>query len=112
MAQNFNRFLAKDIGGTSAGTSTSVVTANSTDCIISIRLANTVGSTVNADCFVRNGSTDYYIIKTVPIISGGSIELIDGGSKIIMKNGDELFVKSDTTTSVDCAVGIVDTIST
>ena len=87
MAQDFERY-----GLNSVGTSATVVhTSNSDDAIISIRLANTTTSTINADVFITSsvtgGSQDHYIIKNAPIVAGGSLELIDGGSKIVIELG-------------------------
>ena len=63
MAQDFERY-----GLNSVGTSATVVhTSNSDDAIISIRLANTTTSTINADVFITSsvtgGSQDHYLIK-------------------------------------------------
>ena len=110
MAQNFRNYLNRNIG-TSAVSVLSTAAVDSYDCLISIRLANTTSSTINADVYIKRSATDYYLIKTVPIISGGSLELIDGGSKVVLESGDELYVKSDTATSIDCIVGAVDSIS-
>jgi len=112
MAQDFERY-----GQHSVGTSAVAIhTSNSDDAIISIRLANTTTSTINASIFVTSsvtgGSQDHYIIKNAPIVSGGSLELIDGGSKIVLASGDQLYVKSDTASSLDTIVGAVDDIST
>jgi len=52
------------------------------------------------------------LIKTVPIPAGGSLELIDGGSKIVLASGDKITAVSDTATSLDTAVSVIDTIST
>ena len=82
MAQDFERYIQRNVG-TSAAT---VHTSNSDDAIISIRCANTTTSTINVDVFINDGSNDYYIIKNCPIVSGGSLELIDGGSRIVMKS--------------------------
>jgi hypothetical protein len=75
-------------------------------------MANTTSATINVDAFIRRSSLDYYLIKSAPVVSGGSLELIDGGSKIVLASGDQLFVKSDTATSLDVVVGAVDDIST
>jgi len=108
MAQDFERYIQRNVG-TSAAT---VHTSNSDDAIISIRCANTTTSTINVDVFINDGSNDYYLIKNCPIVSGGSLELIDGGSKIVLASGDQLYVKSDTASSLDTIVGAVDDIST
>ena len=112
MAQDFERY-----GQHSVGTSAVAIhTSNSDDAIISIRLANTTTSTINASIFVTSsvtgGSQDHFIIKNAPIVSGGSLELIDGGSKIVMQNNDILKAKSDTASSLDVWASFVDAIST
>ena len=108
MAQDFERYIHRNVG-TSAAT---IHTSNSDDAIVSIRCANTTTSTINVDVFINDGSNDYYLIKNAPIVSGGSLELIDGGSKIVMQNNDILKAKSDTASSLDVWASFVDAIST
>ena len=108
MAQDFERYIQRNVG-TSAAT---VHTSNSDDAVISIRCANTTTSTINVDVVINDGTDDYYIIKNCPIVSGGSLELIDGGSRIVMKNADILKAKSDTASSLDVWASFIDAIST
>ena len=111
MAQDFKRFGDQDVG-TSAAT---IHTSDSNDAIISIRLANTTTSTINAEVFITSsvtgGSQDHYIIKNAPIVSGGSLELIDGGSKLVIQSGDIVKAKSDTASSLSVWMSTVDAIS-
>ncbi len=79
---------------------------------MSVRMANTTTLTIQVYAYIKRSSTDYYLIKNSPIVSGWSLELIDGGSKIVLASGDLLFVKSDTASSLDTVVGAVDDIST
>ena len=112
MAQDFERYGLNAVG-TSA---TTVHTSNSDDAIISIRLANTTTSTINADVFITSsvtgGSQNHYIIKNAPIDAGGSLELIDGGSKIVIESGDVVKAQSDTASSLSVWMSVVDAIST
>ena len=110
MAQNFRNYLTRETG-TSAVDALGGA-ANSFDTLISVRMANITTSTITVEAYIRRSSLNYYLIKNVPIVSGGSLELIDGGSKIVLASGDQLFVKSDTATSLDTVVGAVDDIST
>ncbi len=110
MAQNFRNYLTRNTG-TSAVDALGGA-ANSFDTLISVRMANITTSTITVEAYIRRSSANYYLIKNVPIVSGGSLELIDGGSKIVLASGDQLFVKSDTATSLDTVVGAVDDIST
>ena len=110
MAQNFRNYLSRNTGTTAVDALGGA--ANSFDTIISVRMANTTSATINVDALIRRSSLDYYLIKSAPVVSGGSLELIDGGSKIVLASGDQLFVKSDTASSLDVVVGAVDDIST
>ena len=113
MAQDFERTITKDID---AGLATIRAASDSDDAIVGLRLANTTTSTITADVvIVDNNNSDAvlgYIIKNAPIPAGSSLELIDGGAKIVMQNGDALKVKSDTASSADVWVSVVDAIST
>ena len=61
----------------------------------------------------KNGGTSYYLIKDAPIPAGGSLELIDGGSKVVLQSGDSVeALASDTASSIDCILSVVDSIST
>ena len=54
----------------------------------------------------------HYLVANAPIPAGSSLELIDGGSKIIQAANDHLFIQSDTASSIDAWVSVVDDIST
>ena len=110
MAQNFRRYVARNVGTTAS----TIFTADSYDTIIGISLSNTTGSQVFVDAYVVDvdSSTDVYLIKNAPINTGSTLQLIDGGAKFVVKNGDVLKVKSDTSNSVDVLVSTVDDIST
>ena len=109
MAQNFRNYISRATGTSAVDALGGAV--NSYDCLISIRLANILTTTINVDVYLRRSSANYYLIKTAPIIPGSSLELIDGGSKIVVQSGDQIFVISDTASSLDCIVGAVDQIS-
>ena len=76
MAQDFERYIQRNVG-TSAAT---VHTSNSDDAIISVRCANTTTSTINIDVFINDGSNDFYIVKNAPVPSGSSLQILDGGA--------------------------------
>ncbi len=118
MAQDFERAVAYDSSGdVNIGTTIrTVLTANSDDAIIGIRLSNITTATIQADVFITStasgGSASSYIVKGAPVPSGGSLELIDGGAKIVLLSGDALKVKSDTDASLNVWVSYIDSIST
>ena len=108
MAQDFEINIARNVG-TSAST---LRTANSDDALVGINVANTTTSQINVDVFINDGSNDYYIVKTAPIPAGSALQLLDGGAKIVMQSSDVLKVQSDTASSADVWVSVVDSIST
>jgi hypothetical protein len=108
MAQNFRRYINRNIG-TSAVT---IFTSDSYDTIVGINVANTTGSSVNASVYITNSALDYYLIKTAPIPSGSSLQVLDGGAKFVVQSGDALKIISDTASSLDTVVSTVDDIST
>ena len=107
MAQDFERNIARNVG-TSAVT---MRTANSDDALIGINIANVTTSQINMDVFINDGSNDYYIVKDAPIPAGSALQVLDGGAKVGMQASDVLKVQSDTASSADVWVSVVDTIS-
>ena len=108
MAQNFRRYTSNAVGTRPA----TIYTANSYDTIIGISVSNILGTAINVDVYIANGGTNYYLVKTAPIPSGGALQVLDGGAKIVVESGDRLYIKSDTASSVDAWVSAVDAIST
>jgi len=107
MAQDFERNIARNVG-TSAVT---LRTANSDDALIGINIANVTTTQILMDVFINDGSNDYYIIKDAPIPVGSTLQVLDGGAKVVMQASDILKVQSDTASSADVWVSVVDTIS-
>ena len=109
MAQNFRRYVARQVG-TSA---TTLFTADSFDTIDGTALANVTDSEINVDVILNDAdsSNDVYLIKNAPIIDGQALQVIDGGAKYVVKSGDVLKVVSDTASSCDVIISVVDAIS-
>ena len=108
MAQDFERNIARNIG-TSAST---LRTANSDDAVVGINIANVTTSQILVDVYVTSSSSDYYIVKDAPIPTGSLLQVLDGGAKIVLQSGDALKVVSNTASSCDAWVSVVDAIST
>ena len=106
MAQDFRRY-SKQAVGTSPVT---VHTSNSNDTLVGISISNILGSTILVDVYLTN-SGNFHLVKSAPIPSGGSLQVLAGGAKVVMQNGDALTVKSDTASSADVWVSAVDDIS-
>ena len=108
MAQNFRQVKMREIG-TAATDIPDGSNFDSYDCVIGINFANITTNTITVDAYVQNSSNNYYIIKGLPIVSGGAY-VYDG--KLNVVSGDRLYFKSDTASSLDVIVSFVDAIST
>ncbi len=100
---------------TAVGTSlTSVYTvpAATTTVLVGAVLANITSSQIKVNVQIVTASVtgenadDVYLIKDLPIPTGSSFELIEG--KIVMETGDIFKVESDTASSLDVAVSIME----
>ena len=107
MAQNFRRFTSNAVG-TGA---TTIFTANSFDTIVGISLANVHSSAITVHCYINDGSNDISLAKDVSIPAASSLQILDGGAKFVVQSGDALKVVSNTASSVDVWVSVVDAIS-
>ena len=108
MAQNFRRYTSNAVG-TSAAT---IFTANSYDTVVGISVSNVTGSAISVDVYINDVSNDIHLIKSAPITAGGALQVVDGGAKFVVESGDALKVVSDTASSADVYVSVVDAIST
>tara|TARA_R100001510_G_C7656970_1_gene217825 strand:+ start:18633 stop:18959 length:327 start_codon:yes stop_codon:yes gene_type:complete len=108
MAQNFRRFTSNAVG-TGA---TTVFTANSFDTVVGISLANVHTNAINVHCYINDGANDISLVKDVSIPAGSALQVLDGGAKFVVQSGDALKVLSDTASSLDVWVSVVDAIST
>ena len=107
MAQDFRRHTSAP---TSANTATTVFTADSNDCIVTINCANVVSTQILVDVYIRlsGTTTDMYLIKDGPVPVGSALS-IDG--KFNLASGDELRVETDTANGLNLFVSLVDEIS-
>jgi len=108
MAQNFRRYTSNAVGTSPA----TLFTANSYDTIVGISVSNVTGSAINVDVYINDGSNDIYLVKNAPITAGGALQVVDGGAKFVVESSDALKVVSDTASSADVWVSVVDAIST
>ena len=108
MAQDFERSIANGVG-TGA---TTLRTADSDDAIVGIMVANVTSSQITVEVYITVSSVDHHLIKDAPIPAGSALQILDGGAKVVMQSGDVLKIKSNTASSADVWVSVVDAIST
>ena len=93
-----------------SSTNTNVLTAgaSSTLIILNALVANKTSTSANVDVYlVPNSGDNVYLLKSVPVPAGSSLELITG-SKIILEASDVLRARANTATSIDLTVSYLD----
>jgi hypothetical protein len=107
-----NTFKSKTFAGgsTSANTAMTVYTVPSTttSIIVGLNLANIANSMIAIDVQIDKATgDDVYIAKSVPIPTGGSLELMTG-NKYVLETGDVLKVKSTVANSLDSILSVME----
>ena len=100
MANTFKNYTSASVG--TGATTVYTVPASTTSIVIGCNIANRTGSAVNVD--VQLGST--YIVKGAPVPSGSALSVLDG--KIIAETTETIVVTSDTASSVDVILSVLE----
>ena len=108
MANDFKLKTKANVGVTTENVYVVPSTPNTTTTVIGITLCNTSGSGINVGVGItRAGSDDIKILKNVPIPQGSTLEFMQG-NKVVLEETDTLTVNSDTNSSVDVALTILE----
>ena len=110
MAQDFKRYTKNEVG-TVVVDIPAAADFNSNDAIVGIHIANIITSSIAVDVYINDGTSNIYLVKGAPIPPGSSLQILDGGAKVVVQNGDQMHIKSDTASSADVWVSVVDDIS-
>ena len=121
MANDFKRFVKKDIGTGEGASGSTVYTvpagAGSSaleSIVIGITIANKSTAGITCDVFIDalGGATDdVYIVKDASIPAGSSLEVMSG-NKLVLQNsgsaGDVLRISAGTATACDAIVSVLE----
>jgi hypothetical protein len=102
----------KLITDTAVGTSPATVHtgASATETtIIGLTISNIVTSQIEVDVQIENNDGDnVYLIKAAPIPVGSSLIVVGGEQKVVLNASDVLKVTSNTATSADVTLSILE----
>ncbi len=93
-----------------SSTNANIVTAGNTSTLIILNalVANKTSTSANVDLYlVTDSGDDVYLLKSVPVPAGSSLELITG-SKIILESSDVLRARADTASALDLTISYLD----
>lgn len=103
----------KSVTKASVGTSTTdvyTVASATTTVVIGLVLSNRTGDQIIVDVILNksNGALDdVYLVRSLPLPNGSAFEYI-AGSKLILEAGDKIQVLSNTATSLDVAISVLE----
>ena len=106
MANTFKSYTDADIGTSTADVYT--VPSSTVAVIIGCNLSNKTGDQVNASLIINKSVGDnVYLIRNIPIPNGSAFEF-NAGNKIILETGDKIQVVSDTASSIDAIISVLE----
>ena len=106
MANVFKLKTKANVGVTTTAVYT--VPAATTTTVIGITLANTSGSSINVGVGVSRVTSDSVkLLKDAPIPQGSTLEFMQG-NKIVLEATDTITVVSDTASSLDASITILE----
>lgn len=105
MANNFTRYLSKDVGTSPVNVVT--VAAATQTTVIGLSFANTSASPITVSAYVTASAVDYYLIKSATVPVGGTLVVVGGDQKFVMVTGDTLKVVSSAAASTDVITSVL-----
>jgi hypothetical protein len=76
--------------------------------VIGMTVSNVTASDVKADVLVNSSGTDYFLVKGATIEPGSALVPIGGDQKLVLEASDYLKVKSDTSSSLDVILSVLE----
>ncbi len=108
MANTFKNKESRSVGTSLTAVGSYTVGSSTQTTVIGLTLANRTASQILADVTLNDGSNDTYIILQAPIPAGGALVPIGGDQKVVLETGDSIKVKSDTASSLDAILSILE----
>ena len=109
MANTFKRKYSSSVGTTATVIGDYQVLASVQTTVIGMSCSNTSASTISVDAYLQAPNGDVvYLIKGAPVPSGGSLVIVGGDQKVVMETGDKVKIVSDTASSLDVVMSILE----
>ena len=108
MANTFKNAVSSAIG--TSQTSVYTVPASTTTTVIGLTVANITASSITVDVVVTDTSatTDVYLVKGATVPVGVALVPVGGDQKIVLETTDIIKVTSDTASSADVIVSVLE----
>ena len=108
MANTFKNAVSSAIG--TSQTSVYTVPASTTTTVIGLTVANIESSAITVDVVITDtsGGTSVYLVKGATVPVGGALVPVGGDQKIVLETTDIIKVTSDTASSADVIVSVLE----
>ena len=109
MANTFKNAAAAATGTSEASVYT--VPGRTTTTVIGLTCANVTSTSpikVSIRVFDSSGSAHFFVVKNAEVFEGGSLVAVGGDQKLVLETGDIIKVVSDTASSVDTIVSVME----
>ena len=108
MANTFYNKLSRNVGTGLTSVGSYTVGSGNTAVVLGLTVCNVSGATISVDVTLNDGTNDHYIVKGAPVSAGGALVPIGGEQKIILQSTHSIKVKSDSATSLDAILSIME----
>ena len=108
MANAFKTYASRGVGTSLTAIGSHTVAGSTTETVIGMTVSNVTGSAVNVTVTYNDGSNDTRIVKDAPVPTGGALTPIGGDQKIVLEVGDSIKVSSNTASSVDAVMSVLE----
>ena len=109
MANTFKNAAAAATGTSEVSVYT--VPSSTTTTVIGLTCANVTSTSpikVSIRVYDDSGSAYFYVVKNAEIYEGGALVAVGGDQKLVLETGDLIRVVSDTASSVDTIVSVME----
>jgi len=109
MANTFKNAAAAATGTSEVSVYT--VPSSTTTTVIGLTCANVTSTSpvkVSIRVFDSSASAHFFVVKNAEIFEGGALVAVGGDQKLVLETGDIIKVESDTASSIDTIVSVME----
>lgn len=109
MANTFKNAAAAATGTSEVSVYT--VPSSTTTTVIGLTCANVTSTSpvkVGIRVFDSSASAHFYVVKNAEIFEGGALVAVGGDQKLVLETGDIIKIISDTASSIDTIVSVME----
>jgi hypothetical protein len=108
MANAFKRKLQRAVGTSATSVGSYTVGAGIQATLIGLTVSNILSTNIVVDVMLNDGTNDTYIVKGATILPGGALVAVGGDQKIVLEPNDSIKVQSDTASSCDVVMSLLE----